>query len=87
MKSTPDSVSARRKASQPSPYFRRNVSSSPPPPPPLSQLERDQEEDLAAYDPKPAEIRTLLRELNIWNTLEQPMTYSKAVKGLVIWQR
>ena len=86
MKSTPDSVSARRKASRPSPYFRRNVS-SPPPPSPLSQLEKDQEEDLAAYDPKPAEIRTLLHELNIWNTLEQPMTYSKAVKGLVIWQR
>ena len=75
------------KASQPSPYFCHNVSSPSPPPPPLSQLERDQEEDLAAYNPKPAVIWTLLYELNIWNTLKQPMTLSKAVKGLVIWQR
>ena len=75
MKSTPDSVSARQKASQPSPFFHHNVSSPPPP----SQLERDQEEYLAAYDPKSAEIWMLLHELNIWNTLEQPMTYSKAV--------
>lgn len=56
-----------------------------PPPSPSELLVQEQDEDLRAEDPKPAELREAMKEVNFFNVARQPVTWSKSIAGWTLW--
>jgi hypothetical protein len=69
-------------------YFAARLHRAATPPQFLSeQLQDQQETDLHAEDLKPAELRKLKQELDLYNAMGRIVTYNKILKDWATWSR
>jgi hypothetical protein len=68
-------------------YFAARRRNAAPPRSFSQELEAQQETDLRAEDLKPAELRKLNRDLELYNAMGRLVTFDKVIKDWVTWNR